>query len=107
MPKGLGSGMQGPLQITDQAFQAFASAPRWRKVIGDHACMAEIEQKGCLLGGEANQVLIVVVDDLHQICKQHMFIFKTEPSPVDGESRHPGDVLRPSGDVSPEKAGPS
>jgi hypothetical protein len=69
--------------------------------------MAEIEQKGCLLGGEANQVLIVVVDDLHQICKQHMFIFKTEPSPVDGESRHPGDVLRPSGDVSPEKAGPS
>lgn len=63
--------------------------------------MAEVKQKGCLFGGEAKQVLVVVVDDLHQICKQHVFIFKTEPTPVDGESRHPRDVLRPSGGLTP------
>jgi hypothetical protein len=101
MPKSLGSRMQGTLQIPNQAFQAFATAPRWGKMIGDHACMAEIEQKGCLLRGEAKQVLVVVVDDFHQIRKQHVVIFRTKPSPLDAESRHPKDVLRPSGGISP------
>jgi len=70
-PERLGCAMESGLKISHQALQAFAAAPRRREMIRDHACVAEIQQHGCLLGGEADQVLVVVVDDLHQICKQH------------------------------------
>ncbi len=66
-PDGLGCPMKGRLQITHQPLQSFALASGGRQVIGDHAGMAEIQQETCLLGGEAEKVLVVVVDDFHQV----------------------------------------
>ena len=63
--------MQSSLQIAHQLLQPFASASRGREVIGNHSRMAEIQQKRRLLGGEAQEVLVVVVDNFHQVCKQH------------------------------------
>ena len=63
--------MQRGLQIAHQLLQPFASAPGRGEVIGDHSRVAEIQQKRRLLGGEAQEVLVVVVDDFHQVCKQH------------------------------------
>ncbi len=71
-PHGLSGGMQGPLQIAQQPLQPPASAPGGRQVIGNHPRMAEIQQKGGLLGGEAQKVLVVVVDDSHQAFKRNL-----------------------------------
>jgi hypothetical protein len=70
-PERLGSGVQSTLEISHKALQTFASAPGLGKMIGNHTCMAEIQQQGGLLGGEAQQMLVVVMDDLHEACKQH------------------------------------
>jgi hypothetical protein len=70
-PDGLSGGMEGALQITNQLLQSFASAPGGRQVIGNHSRVAEIQQQSGLLGREAQQVLVVVVDDFHQVRKQH------------------------------------
>ncbi len=66
-PDGLGGPMQRRLQIAHEPFQAFAPASGGGEMIGDHPRMAEIQQEACLLGGEAEEVLVVVVDDFHQV----------------------------------------
>jgi hypothetical protein len=71
-PDGLGRGMQGALQFAHQPLQAFASASGRRQMIRNHSRMAKIQQKSGLFGGKAQEVLIVVVDDFHQVCKQHL-----------------------------------
>jgi hypothetical protein len=43
-------------------------------MVGDHSRMAQIQQERCLLGGEAKKVLVVVVDDFHQVRKQHFTV---------------------------------
>lgn len=58
--------MQGALQITHKLLQSFAPAPGRRQVIGDHSRVAQIQQKSRLLRGEAQKVLVVVVDNFHQ-----------------------------------------
>ena len=82
--------MEGGLQISHQALQAFAAAPGWREMVGDHTCMAEIQQHGGLLGGEANQVLVVVVDDFHPVCKQHRNVVGRNPWAWMGKAVIPG-----------------
>lgn len=71
LPDSLGGGMQGALQIAHQPLQAPASPFRGRQVIRDHSRMAKVQQKSGLFRGKAQEVLIVVVDDFHQVCKQH------------------------------------
>ena len=78
--------MQSSLQIAHQLLQPFASASRGREVIGNHSRMAEIQQKRCLLGGEAKEVLVVVVDDLHQACKQNFTVVGRNPDPWMGKA---------------------
>jgi len=63
--------MESPLEITHQPLQSFAAAPGGREMIGNHARVAKIQQKSRLIRGETQKVLIVVVDDFHQVCKQH------------------------------------
>jgi hypothetical protein len=73
-PERLRCCVESSLEIAHQAFQAFSPASRWREVVGDHTGVAEIQQHGGLLRREAKQVLVVVVDDLHQAWKQHMSV---------------------------------
>lgn len=70
-PYRLCSGVQSPLQIAHKPLQSFASAASRRQMIRDHSCMAQIQQKSGLLGGKAQKVLVVVVDDFHQVSKRH------------------------------------
>ncbi len=48
-PDGLSRGVKSRLQISHQSLQSFSPAPGWRKMIGDHSRMAEIQQQGNLL----------------------------------------------------------
>jgi hypothetical protein len=48
--------------------------------------MAEIQQKRRLLGREAQEVLVVVVDDLHQVGKQNMSFVGRNPDPWMGKA---------------------
>lgn len=79
IPKGLGCGVERRLKVPHQALQAFALASGLGHVVGDHAGMAEIQQQRRLLRGEAQDVLVVVVEDLHQICKQHRLFVGRNP----------------------------
>lgn len=78
-PHGLGRGMQAALKIAHQSLQAFAPASGRRQVVGDHSRMAKVQQKSGLFRGKAQEVLIVVVDDFHQVCKQHHSVVGRNP----------------------------
>jgi hypothetical protein len=43
-------------------------------MVRNHTRVAEIQQKRRLFGGEAEEVLVVVVDDFHQVRKQHFTV---------------------------------
>jgi uncharacterized protein (DUF1499 family) len=88
--------VQGALQVSHQALQALPVASRWGEVVGDHSGVAEIQQQGSLLRGEAKQVLVVVVDDLHQACKQHLSVVGRRRALWMGKSAI-GQVVAPSG----------
>ncbi|MFM9087607.1 MAG: hypothetical protein ACKOPT_05640 [Cyanobium sp.] len=85
--------MQSTLEISHKALQTFASAPGRGEMIGYHASMAEIQQQGSLLGGEAQQMLVVVMDDLHEVCKRHCSFVGRNPTDGDRESRHSGKTV--------------
>ena len=71
--------MEGALQITHQLLQAFAPAPGGRQVIGDHSRVAQIQQESRLLRGEAEEVLIVVVDNFHPVRRLHKTVVGRNP----------------------------
>lgn len=92
--------MQGPLQFAQQPLQPPAPAPGGRQVIGDHPRMAEIQQKGGLLGGEAQEMLVVVVDDSHQAFKRNQSFVGRNSLAWMGKAVRPA----PAGPVCPPEA---
>ncbi len=78
-PHGLSRRMQAALKIAHQSLQAFASASGRRQVVGDHSRMAKVQQKSGLFRGKAQEVLVVVVDDFHQVCKRDLSVVGRNP----------------------------
>jgi hypothetical protein len=56
--------------------------------------MAEIQEQGGLLRGQTEEMLVVVVDDLHQICKQPVFFVGRNGRLWGGKAVRPGWCLR-------------
>jgi hypothetical protein len=62
----LGGGHQGGAHIPKKLFQTPAALAGAREVVGEGAGMTKIHQIPNLLRGEAEQVLISVMGDLHE-----------------------------------------
>jgi hypothetical protein len=55
-------------------------------MVRNHTRVTEIQQKRRLFRGEAEEVLIVVVDDFHQVRKQHFSVVGQNPDPWMGKA---------------------